>query len=285
MNYVNCNLCPRQCNVNRQAGETGYCRCPDTAMVAKTMIHRWEEPTLAGNGGSGAIFFGGCTLGCKYCQNRAISKGPAGKPATGEDLRAMMEDLIRQGAENIDLVTPTQYLPTILPALEPKLSGPVVYNCGGYERVETLKALEGKVDIYLPDMKYADNRLARVLSGTGDYFEVAAAAIREMVRQTGPAVWDGDKLVRGTIIRHLILPGCVENSLKVLDWIGDTFAPGEVLVSLMRQYTPMEGLPAPLDRPITDEEYDAVLSWMYLNDLEGFTQEDSAASRAFIPDF
>ena len=285
MNYVNCNLCPRRCGVNRQAGETGYCRCPDTALVAKTMIHKWEEPALAGNGGSGAIFFGGCTLGCRYCQNRAISKGPAGKPATAADLRRMMEELIEAGAENIDLVTPTQYLPTILPALEPKLPVPVVYNCGGYERAETLKALEGKVDIYLPDMKYADNRLARALSGAGDYFETAAAAIREMVRQTGPVQWEGEKIRKGTVIRHLILPGCVENSLKVLDWIGDTFAPGEVLVSLMRQYTPMGGLPAPFDRPITDEEYDAVLSWMYLNDLEGFTQEDSAASTAFIPDF
>ena len=285
MNYVNCNLCPRSCYVNREAGEVGYCRCPATAMVAKTMIHKWEEPALAGEGGSGAIFFGGCTLGCKYCQNYAISGGPVGKAADSAALRQMMEDLIAQGAENIDLVTPTQYLPTILPALEPKLPVPVVYNCGGYEKAETLRALEGKVDIYLPDLKYADNRLARVLSGAGDYFETATAAIREMVRQTGPVVWEGDKVVRGVIIRHLILPGYVDNSLKVLDWIGDNFAPGEVLVSLMRQYTPVGNLPAPLDRKITDEEYDSVLSWMYLNDLEGFTQEAEAAGTQFIPDF
>ena len=285
MNYVNCNLCPRSCYVNREAGEVGYCRCPVTAMVAKTMIHKWEEPALAGEGGSGAIFFGGCTLGCKYCQNYAISGGPVGKAADSAALRQMMEDLIAQGAENIDLVTPTQYLPTILPALEPKLPVPVVYNCGGYEKAETLRALEGKVDIYLPDLKYADNRLARVLSGAGDYFETATAAIREMVRQTGPVVWEGDKVVRGVIIRHLILPGYVDNSLKVLDWIGDNFAPGEVLVSLMRQYTPVGNLPAPLDRKITDEEYDSVLSWMYLNDLEGFTQEAEAAGTQFIPDF
>ena len=285
MNYVNCNLCPRECYVNRIAGQVGYCRCPATAMVAKTMIHRWEEPALAGEGGSGAIFFGGCTLGCKYCQNYAISGGPAGKPADSAALRQMMEDLIAQGAENIDLVTPTQYLPTILPALEPKLPVPVVYNCGGYEKAETLRMLEGKVDVYLPDLKYADNRLAKVLSGAGNYFETATAAIREMVRQAGPVVWDGDKVVRGVIIRHLILPGCVDNSLKVLDWIGDNFAPGEVLVSLMRQYTPVGNLPAPLDRKITDEEYDSVLSWMYLNDLEGFTQEAEAAGTQFIPDF
>ena len=203
----------------------------------------------------------------------------------GAALRQMMEELIRQGAENIDLVTPTHFLPTILPALEPKLSVPVVYNCGGYERVETLRALEGKIDIYLPDMKYADSTLAGMLSGAPDYFSVASEAIREMVRQTGSVVWQGDKVVRGTIIRHLILPGHVENSLRVLDWIEETFAPGEVLVSLMRQYTPMGGLPAPFDRPVTQQEYEAVLSWMYLNDLEGFAQEESAADRAFIPDF
>ena len=285
MNYVNCSLCPRECYVNREAGETGYCRGPAAAMVAKTMLHKWEEPALAGEGGSGAIFFGGCTLGCKYCQNYAISGGPVGQPVDSAALRQMMEDLIAQGAENIDLVTPTQYLPTILPALEPKLPVPVVYNCGGYEKAETLRALESKVDVYLPDLKYADNRLARVLSGAGDYFETATAAIREMVRQTGPVVWEGDKVVKGVIIRHLILPGCVDNSLKVLDWIGDNFAPGEVLVSLMRQYTPVGNLPAPLDRKITDEEYDSVLSWMYLNDLEGFTQEAEAAGTQFIPDF
>ena len=240
---------------------------------------------MAGPGGSGAIFFGGCTLGCKYCQNRDISGGPVGEAMDSARLRAVMEDLIAQGAENIDLVTPTHFLPTILPALTPKLPVPVVYNCGGYERVETIRQLAGKVDIYLPDLKYSDDRLAKSLSGAADYFRVAANAIREMVHQTGPVVWDGEKVVRGVIIRHLILPGHVENSLKVLDWIGDTFAPGEVLVSLMRQYTPMGGLPAPLDRTVTEEEYQAVLSWMYLNDLEGFTQEAGAADETFIPDF
>ena len=285
MDYKECRLCPRQCGVDRTAGQKGVCRCPDTALVAKTMLHKWEEPALAGSGGSGAIFFGGCTLGCRYCQNRAISRGPTGKAVDSAGLRGIMEDLIAQGAENIDLVTPTQYLPTILPALTPKLSVPVVYNCGGYERVETLRQLEGKVDIYLPDLKYADDRLGKALSGTGDYFEVATAAIREMLRQTGPVQWEGEKVTRGVIVRHLILPGFVDNSLRVLDWLGENFKPGEVLVSLMRQYTPMPGMPAPLDRRITDEEYDSVLSWMYLNDLEGFIQEPDAADHAFIPDF
>ncbi len=285
MTYENCNLCPRECGVNRSAGELGYCRCPDRALVAKTMLHAWEEPALSPKGKSGAIFFGGCTLGCKYCQNRAISGGPLGKEADAAQLRAVMEDLIAAGAENIDLVTPTHFLPTLLPALEPKLPVPVVYNCGGYERAETLRALEGKVDIYLPDLKYADNGLARTLSGAPDYFEVATAAIREMVRQVGAPRWEGEKLKKGVIIRHLILPGHVDNSLKILDWIGENFAPGQVLVSLMRQYTPMGGLAAPLDRRVTDEEYDSVLSWMFLNDLEGFTQEDSAADHQYIPDF
>ena len=285
MDYTNCRLCPRECGVNRAAGETGFCGCPAAALVAKTMRHMWEEPVLAGSGGSGAVFFGGCTLGCKYCQNAAISGGPVGKPTDSAGLRRIFEDLIAQGAENIDLVTPTHFLPTILPALEPKLPVPVVCNCGGYERVETLRELEGKIDIYLPDFKYADGALAAALSGAPDYFPRAQDAIREMVRQTGAPQWQGERLVRGTVIRHLILPGHVDNSLRVLDWIGETFAPGQVLVSLMRQYTPMGNLPAPFDRRVTEEEYQAVLSWMYLNDLEGFTQEAESADKGFIPDF
>jgi len=285
MTYENCALCPRECYVNRAAGELGYCGCPATALVAKTMIHKWEEPALAGSGGSGAIFFGGCTLGCSYCQNRAISEKPTGTEMDSKRLRAEMERLIAQGAENIDLVTPTHFLPTILPALSPKLPVPVVYNCGGYERAETIDGLDGLVDIYLPDMKYADDVLAEKLSRAKNYFPVAAKAIKAMFDQVGPVQMEGEKVKRGVIIRHLILPGQVDNSLKVLDWIGEIFAPGEVLVSLMRQYTPMPGLPSPFDRGITDEEYQAVLSWMYLNGLQGFTQEKDAANAAYIPDF
>ena len=282
--YTDCKLCPRMCGVDRTKGEKGYCGGPAEALVAKTMIHKWEEPALAGSGGSGAIFFGGCTLGCKYCQNMAISGKAVGQPVNGAALRQMMEQLIAEGAENIDLVTPTHYLPTILEALETPLAVPVVYNCGGYERVESLKLLEGKVDIYLPDLKYTDPNLGKTLSGAADYFPVAAKAIQEMVRQVGKPVFEGEKLKKGVIVRHLILPGQVENSLKVLDFLGEHFA-DDVLVSLMRQYTPMGGLPAPFDRTVTDEEYDAVLSWMYLNDLEGFTQEDSAAEKTYIPEF
>ena len=283
--YEFCALCPRKCGVDRTRGQRGFCGGGDKALVAKTMLHQWEEPALAPGGKSGAVFFGGCTLGCCYCQNRAISTRAIGRELDAEGLRREMEALIAQGAENIDLITPSQYLPTVRDALAEKLPVPVVYNCGGYERTESLAQLEGKVDIYLPDLKYADDGLAKQLSGVENYFEVATKAIREMVRQTGSPRYEGDKLVKGTLIRHLILPGQVENSLKVLDWIGQTFAPGQVLVSLMRQYTPMPGMKAPLDRRITDSEYDAVLSWMYLNDLEGFTQEAEAAKDSFIPDF
>ena len=283
MDYQFCDMCPRECGVDRTAGELGFCGCPGQALVAKTMLHKWEEPALAGKVGSGAIFFGGCTLKCSYCQNRAISAAPVGKAMDSAELRREMENLIAQGAENIDLVTPTQFLPTIIPALTPKLPVPVVYNCGGYEKAETIAKLDGLVDIYLPDMKYADDALARSLSGAKDYFAVASRAIKEMVHQVGAPQWEGERIKKGVIIRHLILPGNVENSLKVLDWIGDTFAPGQVLVSLMRQYTPMPGLSAPFDRKITDEEYDAVLSWMYLNGLEGFTQEAASGDAAYIP--
>ena len=287
MKYELCRLCPRRCGVDRTAGQTGWCGGGDLARIAKVMLHQWEEPVLAPNGKSGAIFFGGCTLGCIYCQNRAISAECVGDETDAQGLRRIMENLIAQGAENIDLVTPTHYLPTIIPALTPKLPVPVIYNCGGYERAETLKGLEGLVDVYLPDLKYSDADLAQQLSGARNYFPVAKTAIREMVRQTGWPQWEGEKLIRGTVIRHLILPGQVENSLRVLDWIGKTFAPGEVLVSLMRQYTPMEAtkeIPG-LNRRVTDEEYEAVLSWMYLNDLQGFIQEQEAADSQFIPDF
>lgn len=285
MDYTNCRLCPRECGVNRAAGETGFCGCPATALVAKTMRHMWEEPVLAGSGGSGALFFGGCTLGCKYCQNAAISGGPVG---TARGFRRTAPDFRRPdrpggGEHRSRHPHPlSSHHPACPGAQAP---GAVVCNCGGYERVETLRELEGKIDIYLPDFKYADSALAADLSGAPDYFPRAQDAIREMVRQTGAPQWQGDKLLRGTVIRHLILPGHVDNSLRVLDWIGETFAPGQVLVSLMRQYTPMGNLPAPFDRRVTEEEYQAVLSWMYLNDLEGFTQEAESADRGFIPDF
>ena len=281
-----CTLCPRRCGAERTEAEGhGFCGMPAGLRVARAALHLWEEPPLSGTRGSGTVFFSGCTLRCCYCQNRKISAGGFGRAVTTGRLREIFEELIAQGAHNINLVTPTHFLPWLLPALAPKLPVPVVYNCGGYERVETLRGLEGKIDIYLPDLKYADAGLSGSLSGAADYFTVAREAIREMVRQTGMPQWRGEKMVRGTIIRHLILPGQVENSLRVLDWIGENFAPGQVLVSLMRQYTPMGGLAAPFDRRVRSDEYEAVLSWMYLNRLEGFTQEETAADAGFIPDF
>ena len=271
--------------MNRKNRERGFCGGSDLARVAKVMLHPWEEPVLAGSGGSGAIFFGGCTLGCRYCQNRAISSAPVGREVDDSGLRQIMEDLISQGAENIDLVTPTHYLPTVYRALQEPLPVPVVYNCGGYERVEALACLEGKVDIYLPDLKYGLNETGLKLSGVKDYVNYATTAIKEMYRQTGPVEMEADRMIRGVLIRHLILPGHVDNSLRVLDWIGSNFRPGEVLVSLMSQYTPMPGMEPPLDRTVTRDEYDAVFSWMYLNDIEGFVQEISAADQGFIPDF
>lgn len=284
--YENCKLCPRQCGVDRRAGELGFCRMPGKVRIARCAPHFWEEPVLVGEGGAGAVFFSGCTLGCKYCQNAEISQKGRGREFSSEELRKMLEDLVAQGVQCIDLVTPTQFLPDILPALTPKLPVPVVMNCGGYERVETLRELEGKIDIYMPDMKYSQGNLAGELSGAADYPEVAKAAILEMVRQVGPVQMKKGLIKKGVLLRHLVLPGNVENSLGVLDWVAENFRPGEILLSLMSQYTPMSGLPAPFDRPVTEEEYAAVRSWMELCGIrEGFIQELSAAKGDFVPDW
>ena len=286
--YENCTLCPRRCGVDRAKGELGFCRMGAEIRTARAAMHYWEEPVISGEHGTGAIFFSGCTLRCLFCQNDEISREGWGLPMDSAQLCACMERLIQEGAESIDLVTPTHFLPDILPALTPKLPVPVVYNCGGYESVETLRALDGLVDVYLPDLKYSDEALAGRLSGASDYPNVAQAAIREMFRQTGPCVIENGKLVRGVLIRHLILPGEIDNSLGVIDWIADTFPKGSVMVSLMSQYVPMgpAGRIPPYDRRITRQEYDAVLSWLYLRGLhDGFTQGFEAASLDFVPMF
>lgn len=286
--YENCQLCPRRCGVDRTAGELGFCRMSAGLTAARAALHHWEEPVLSANGGSGTVFFSGCTLRCAYCQNYEISTENRGKPLTTARLKAIFLELLAQGAQNLELVTPTQFLPDILPALEEKLPVPVVYNCGGYERVQTLQALEGKVDVWLPDMKYVDRRLARRLSAAEDYPEVARAAILEMYRQTGPYVLQNGALVRGVLIRHLVLPGQLDNTIDVLNWIAEAFPPHSVLVSLMSQYVPMGRVKdqPPFDRRITGEEYDAALSWLSLNGLtDGFTQELEAASAAYLPEF
>lgn len=288
LTYRACALCPRRCGVDRTAGERGFCGMPGFPVAARAAGHYWEEPVISGEYGSGAVFFSGCTLRCKFCQNYEISTQRHGYALDSARLRQIFERLIAEGHHNVNLVTPTHFLPDVLPALEPKLPVPVVYNCGGYERVETLRLLEGKIDVWLPDLKYSDNRLARLLSAAPDYAEVAKAAILEMYRQTGPCVIEHGLLKRGVLIRHLILPGQLDNTIGVLEWIAATFPKGAVGVSLMSQYVPMG--PAakvpPFDRRITTEEYDVALSWLYLLGLDhGFVQSVEAASLEYVPKF
>ena len=288
LSYAHCTLCPRRCGVDRTRGQLGFCKMPGQVHAARAGVHYWEEPVISGSFGSGSVFFSGCTLKCAFCQNYDISQENFGKPMTSAELRAAFERLIDEGVQNINLVTPTHFLPDILPALEPKLPVPVVYNCGGYESVETLRQLEGKIDVYLPDFKYSDNALAKRLSSAPDYFETASAAILEMYRQVGKPVLEDDEMKRGVLVRHLVLPGCVDNSLGVLDWVAEHFRSGDILFSLMSQYVPMGRaveMP-PFDRRITELEYDSVLSYMMLLGIEdGYTQDFSSAERGYTPSF
>ena len=286
LSYANCRLCPRQCGVDRDEGQTGFCGMTAQMTAARAMLHYGEEPPISASFGTGAVFFSGCTLRCRYCQNREISLERKGKPISSEELRDIFLRLIDEGAQSIDLVTPTHFLPTILPALTPKLPVPVVYNCGGYERVDTLRELEGLVDVYLPDLKYADNRLAARLSDAPEYFDVAAAAICEMYRQVGGYVIEDEQMQRGVLIRHLVLPGAVGNSLRVIEWVARTFPKNDVLFSLMSQYVPSPTLPAPLNRRLTPEEYDGAVSWLELCGIRsGFVQNLSAATDELLPNF
>ena len=288
LSYQNCTLCPRRCGADRTNGQLGFCRHPDKIYAARAAAHYWEEPVISGSFGSGAVFFSGYTLKCLFCQNGVISQENRGKEISTAHLREIFLKLIDDGVQNINLVTPTHFLPSILPALTPKLPVPVVYNCGGYERVETLRELEGLVDIYLPDMKYSDPKLAGILSAAPDYVEIAKAAIAEMYRQVGSAVIEDEIMQRGMIVRHLMLPGELDNTLGVLDWFSEAFPKGDVLFSLMSQYVPMgkaKTMP-PYDRRITEDEYDAALSYLELLGIEnGFTQDFSAATEEYIPDF
>ena len=282
-----CALCPRRCAALRTetAGE-GFCAMPSAPVVARAMLHRWEEPCLSGTRGSGAVFFSGCVLGCVYCQNGRISREGFGRTVSVPRLREIFLELIAQGAHNIDLVSPTPFAPAIREALEEPLPVPVVWNTGGYERVETLRMLEGKVQIWLPDMKYADNGLAKRYSGAGDYFETAAAAILEMYRQSGDYVREDGLLRRGVIIRHLLLPGGLDNAKAVMDWIAASFRPGQVLFSLMSQYTPQPGAEGLLARRVTAGEYRAALAYMEnLGITDGYRQDSSSAREEYTPDF
>lgn len=286
LSYENCRLCPRRCGVDRTRAERGFCRMPGAIRAARAAAHYWEEPVISGSYGSGAVFFSGCTLRCRFCQNYEISANGAGRALTSVQLRDVFLRLIDEGVQNINLVTPTQFLPSIVPVLTPKLPVPVVYNCGGYERVEVLRELDGLVDIYLPDFKYADNALAARYSGAADYFEVAAAAILEMYRQVGGFVIEDEQMRRGLLIRHLVLPGAVDNSLRVIEWVAEHFPKKDVLFSLMSQYVPSPELPAPLNRRLTPEEYEGAVSWLELCGIEnGYTQDLSAATDELLPEF
>ncbi len=282
---MKCMLCPRKCGVDRSAGETGYCGAPAKPVVARAARHDWEEPCISGTRGSGAVFFSGCNLGCVYCQNREISRFLRGKSLDVKGLRDLFARLRDSGVHNINLVSASPYADVIAEALEVSPGIPVVWNSGGYERLETLRMLEGKIDVYLPDMKYADDALAMALSGAPDYFETADAAIREMLRQTGKCRFDGDGLLtRGVLVRHLVLPGFLANSKDVLEWFAGAFPRGIALLSLMAQYTP-NGFGGP-ERRLREEEWREVADYLYMLGIRGgYIQELSSAEGEYVPAF
>lgn len=284
-----CNLCPRGCGVNRKT-TTGFCGVGSKLKAARAGLHFWEEPCICSTGGAGAIFFSGCNLRCKFCQNIKISRNCDGKEITVKRLREIIDELVWQGADTIDLVTPTHYTDIIAAALkEEKPPIPVVWNSSGYEKAETLKLLDGLVDIYLPDFKYSDGTLARRLSDAADYPQTALSAIGEMFRQTGKFILDDDGMMsRGVIVRHLVLPGFIENTLGCLDMLTDMFARDDIMISLMSQYTPPETALdiESLNRRLTREEYDEAVGYLYLLGWDnGFVQELSSAEAEYTPDF
>ena len=287
MSFI-CDICPRQCRAQRTETEnqTGYCGMPELPVAARAALHFGEEPCISGTQGSGTVFFSGCSLGCVFCQNENISHKRFGKPITVERLADIFRELEQAGAHNINLVNPTHYAVSIRKALSlyrPNI--PVLYNSGGYERVETLKTLEGLVDVYLPDCKYVDPTLSATLSDAPDYFEYASLAIQEMVRQTGPVTTNENGIVQmGTIVRHLVLPGHTRNSIDVLNWLATV---KDVWVSLMFQYTPCGDLTyhRELQRPLTRWECDKV--WGHLSDLrlQGYVQDRKSNGTEMIPAF
>ena len=289
-----CNLCPRACKINRKEslqseGSLGYCQSAMLPVISRAALHHWEEPCIAGTRGAGTVFFAGCNLSCVYCQNYDISERRKGIEVSIERLREIYFELIAKGAHNIDLVTPTHYTHAIFQSLREPLPVPVVYNCGGYESVHTVAFLRKKVQCWLPDLKYYDSGISKKYSDAPDYFDKATAAIEQMFRQTGPyEIGDDGILRKGVLIRHLILPGQVEDTKRILEYVADTFAPGDVLFSLMRQYTPYgQASEFPeINRKITDEEYEACESYMEeLGIIDGYVQQKESSDKAFIPAF
>ena len=290
MNYE-CKLCPRECGADRTK-EKGFCGAGDKAVVARASLHKWEEPCISYKNGAGTVFFSGCNLHCCFCQNNKISNELFGKEISDEELGDIFLRLQDMGADNIDLVTPTHFVPNIINALDmvkSKLSVPVVYNCGGYESVETLKMLDGYIDIYLPDMKYFSSEISAKYSNAPDYFERASAAALAMIKQTGELKFnDEGGLLKGTVIRHMVLPSHRHDSMEIIRWIAENTAPKNVLVSIMNQYTPFEFISdeyPELKRRVTKMEYNSVVNLAAELGINGFTQQKSSASQEYVPDF
>lgn len=285
---MRCSLCPRACHAERDA-ETGrgFCRLPETMQIARIAPHLWEEPPISGQKGTGAVFFSGCTLRCVYCQNADISHRNAGTAFTPAVLADRLRLLEEMGMQSISFITATPFIPQILETLSiyrPKL--PLVWNTSGYESVDSLKQLDGVIDVYLPDLKHFSPAMGRLCAGAADYFDVATAAIREMVRQTGQPVYDDSGIMtRGVLIRHLILPGLTGESIALLDWVKNEL-PAGIPVSLMQQYVPCNQVSIPgLTRRITPREYRRVRDHMMALDLPGFYQGATSATVDFVPVF
>lgn len=287
-----CRLCPRDCGADRAGGAFGYCRMPMEPHAARAALHYWEEPCISGARGSGAVFFSGCTLRCVFCQNRKIAAGTAGEKISNERLSEIFLELQEQGAHNINLVTAGHFLPSVADAiLQAKKRGlrvPVVYNTGGYEKAETLRMLEGLVDVWLPDYKYESRELAARYSHAPDYPVQVKKAIEEMARQAGPPMFDKEGiLLRGVLVRHLVLPGCVSDSKDVLEVLHDTWGE-QIWVSILNQYTPLPHVRAypELNRRVTEEEYEEVVDYaLFLGMKQVYIQEGDCAKERFIPDF
>lgn len=283
-----CTLCPRKCGANRASGQTGICRTDSKIIIARAKPHYWEEPCISGKNGSGTVFFSGCNLGCVFCQNRKISRFPVGKSVSIDQLVGILEELQDRGVHNINLVTPTHYIPQIAEALnKAKLHIPVVYNSGGYDLPDALDMLDGKVRIFLPDFKYMSYTLAERFSHAADYPKIAKTAVRKMFELAGKPRFDSDSMMKsGVIVRHLVLPGHVDNSIEVIKYLHETYR-DSIYISIMNQYTPVADAPfEELRRPVTDEEYLQVVNFAeQIGVKNAFIQEGGTVSDSFIPDF
>ena len=290
ISITSCQLCPRECNADRTKGE-GFCGGGGNIKIARAALHQWEEPCISGKNGSGTVFFSGCPLKCCFCQNYKISAENYGKEITIQHLAEIFLNLQEQNAHNINLVSPTQYVPWIISALDlvkPQLKIPVVYNSGGYESIETLRSLQDYIDIYLPDLKYMNQEISKKYSNADDYFEVAAAAITEMYNQVGGVSFDDDGILKkGMIIRHLTLPNNRVDSIRIMEWISRTFPKNDILISLMSQYTPFyhSNYYKEINRKISTFEYNSVVDKAVSLGLDGFMQEKSSAKEEYTPEF